>query len=393
MSDQRLIRAAAVIALSAALPSFLVGALAPRINEDMRFGATEIGIAMTVCYTVAGVLSPLGGRVVARLGTTVAARLTCALATLGLLGISAAGSAGHLVLALAVVGCANTMFQPASNSLLLGVSEPRRQAFGFGTVQGAIPVAALLSGASLAVAGAGPDWRLITLVAAAATACAQFTIGVGRPAVAPARSRPANPVASPRLAVLPLLVTGTIASAAASTLPSFTATAGHANGLSPTAIALAQIAGSLGSVAVRIAAPVAMSNAALGRRLGVVAALMAVGTVGLLLLVTGGQVGFVCGAVLGFAFGWGWNGLYNQLVAVASPGRVATTTGITQAGVFLGGTVGPAIFAVIAVRAGFGPAWAAMAVLLGIAAIAAISARPRSAAERRPARSSIQKGP
>jgi MFS family permease len=196
----------------------------------------------------------------------------------------------------------------------------------------------------------------------------------GRSSVPDPGHRAAGP--SVRTSLVPLVVTGTLASAAATALPSFTATAGLAQGLSPFGVAAAQIAGSLGSVVVRIAAPVAVRTASRRARHAVVAGLVATGSLGLLLLLAGTAATFVAGAVLGFAFGWGWNGLYNQLVATSSPDRVATATGVTQTGVFLGGTAGPVLFAVIVDRTGFTAAWLTMAVLMAVAAVSALTGRP-----------------
>ena len=63
------------------------------------------------------------------------------------------------------------------------------------------------------------------------------------------------------------------------------------------------------------------------------------------------------GTVVAYAFGWGWNGLFNQVVVAVRPDRIAAATGMTQGGVFLGGTVGPLSFAAIVHAHGYEPAW------------------------------------
>jgi MFS family permease len=382
-SDSRRIASAATVAVSAAVPPFLVGALAPRLDGDMPFGAAQVATAMAVCFTVAGVLSPLAGRLVARLGVAWSARTACALATVGLLGISAAVAVWQVMVALVVVALANALSQPTSNQLLAHIVAPRRQAFAFGLVQAAIPCASVVAGAALAVTSGGIDWRLTTAVVALATLAAQVVVGRGTVVgETPRPARAADPVPRPgaaprRSPLLPLVVAGGLASAAATTLPSFTATAGLAQGLTPLGVATAQVVGSLGSVAVRITAPVVVSDVAPRMRYAVMAALMAIGAAGVLLLLASTPTAFVVGVIVGFTFGWGWNGLFNQLVASASPDRVASATGITQAGIFLGGTTGPLVFALIVAGSGFAAAWATMAVLMAAAAAVALAGKPR----------------
>jgi MFS family permease len=369
---------AAAVMVAVSLPAFAVGALAPLIDADMAFGAAEVGLTMAGCFTLAGVLSPLGGRLVARIGAPWAARIVSVLCTLGLVGVSLAQEVWQVATALLLVGAANAVSQPTSNHLLARLQEPRRRALAFGVVQAAIPAASLAAGAALAVTSRGREWRVTMLVAAGCTLAIQAvvprqTTGTAVPPAARAPA-PVPAAAGPRARLAPLVLTGALGSAAATALPTFVATAGLAQGLSAFTVAGAQIVGSTGSVVVRIAAPVLVSHAPARRRFTLMAGLIAAGSTGLLLLVTGTPVAFVCGSVLGFAFGWGWNGLYNQLVASAAPDRVAAATGATQAGVFLGGTAGPVLFAAVAATAGFSAAWAAMAALMCLAAVSTLTA-------------------
>src|SRR5690606_27637641 len=146
------------------------------------------------------------------------------------------------------VGAANALSQPTSNRLLLGLTRPRRQAFGFGAVQAAIPTAALVAGAALAVTS-HVGWRWVTAGVGLATLVPQVVIGresAGNTAVAPGSPPPPTAASVHRGSLIPLIVTGGLASAAATALPSFTATAGLDRGLNAFAVATAQMAGSLG---------------------------------------------------------------------------------------------------------------------------------------------------
>jgi MFS family permease len=268
--------------------------------------------------------------------------------------------------------------------MLLRLHQPRRQAFAFGAVQAAIPAAALVAGVALAVSTQGTDWRTVVLLVALGTLLPQALIHQTTDIqqsipVTPGRVFGGDPTSSRPM--LPLVVTGTLASAAATALPSFTATSGLAQDLSPFVVAGAQVAGSLGSIIMRVVAPVLVSHGSSRRRFTVVASMLTGGSVGLLLLTTAGAPQlFTMGTVLGFAFGWGWNGLYNQVVATSAADRVATATGATQAGVFLGGVAGPALFAFVAAHAGFDRAWLSMAGLMAIAALSALVGRPAAPA-------------
>lgn len=384
-SRRRLVGTAAVI-ISVVAPPFLVGALATRIGHDLKFGTTQLGLALAVCYTVTCVLSPLGGRFVAWIGADTALRLAGAMTTLGLVGLAAADRTAHVVVALAFVGIPNALTQPASNEILARVEEPRLRALSFGLVQASIPTASLVAGSVLAVASYGTSWRAALLVVAALTVIAQLLLPrAGHPAGPGRRARPI--AASPRelvrsapggRALMAALVTsGCLASAAATALPTFAPTTGLATGVAPWLVAGAQIAGSVSSIVVRVLAPWATSHTSLRRRLHTVAGLQALGLLAMLALATGTPAGFVVGSIAAFGFGWGWNGLFNLIVTLARPDRIAAATGLSQAGVFLGGTVGPLCFALIARNEHFRAGWLAMATLMTVAALAALYAAHR----------------
>ena len=116
----------------------------------------------------------------------------------------------------------------------------------------------------------------------------------------------------------------------------------------------------------------------LRQRLHTVALLLTLGLLAMLGLSTGTTTGFVLGSIAAFGFGWGWNGLFNLIVALARPQQIAAATGLTQSGVFLGGTVGPLCFALIAQDDNFRAAWITMAGLMAVAVLAAAYAARRA---------------
>lgn len=391
------------VIVSAAIPPFLVGALAPLIAHDLPFDATQVGIAIAAYYLVSGVLSPLGGHVVDRIGVVLALRLSCGITTLGLLGIAAATEPVHFTIALGVLGLPNSAVQPAANAVLAQVRAPRLQAVVFGTVQASIPTATLIAGVVLGLASYAGGWRWTVLAVAGLTLVALWlTRGLPKPGSVEGRrserrravggplriqartargsqpdvatdAPPVGRAGSPWL-LASLVATAFLASVAATSLPSYIASTGLATGLAPGLVATAQVLGSVACAATRIGAPLGVSHGTSQRRLTLIAVLLAGGTFGYLLLGTGTSGGFLIGTVIAYALGWGWNGLFNQVVVAVRPDRIAAATGMTQGGVFLGGTVGPLTFAAVVHAHGFDPAWLISAGAAGAAVVTATAA-------------------
>jgi predicted MFS family arabinose efflux permease len=365
--------AVVAVIVCAAIPPFLVGALAPLIGDDLPFRATDVGISIAAYYLVSGLLSPLGGRAVHRIGVVRALRLSCLTTTVGIFGIAVATDALHITLALALLGIPNSVVQPAANAALAEVRAPRMQALVFGTVQASIPTATLVAGLVLGIASYAGGWRWTVLSVASLTLVALW-LTRGLPP-ASRRSDPATPGVRRGAEALPttpwilvaLVATGFLASIAATSLPSYISSTGLATGLAPGVVAGAQVLGSIVCATTRIAAPLGVSHGTTIRRLVLMALFLGGGAFGYLLLGNGTVAGFLVGTVVAYAFGWGWNALFNQVIVAVRPHGIAAATGLTQGGVFLGGTVGPLAFAVVVHERGYGAAW----VMVSGAALAA----------------------
>ncbi|MBM9464195.1 MFS transporter [Aeromicrobium sp. YIM 150415] len=358
--------------VAASLPPFLIGTIAIQIGRSFSFTPAQLGLSVAAYYIVSAALSPIGGHLVALLGPQNSLRLAAAGSSVGLAAVALASSAEAVIIALAFLGLPNCLVQPSSNHVLSTIDQPRR-GLAFGLVQSAIPLATLTSGLLLAVFGNAASWRPAIWIVVALTLVAQLVIPAGprrparatRPGEGPA---PAQIQAGGSLLMIGLVLGAFLASFAATTLPSFVAVTGEELALSPTTIAAAQITGSLACISVRIV--VAWRG---GRRdgpgaLSLVAWLLALGSVGYLLIAWGVAWTYVAGVVLAYALGWGWNGLFNLSVTYARPDRIAAATGMTQGGVFFGGVCGPLVFAAIAGEGPFGPSWT---VIAGAALLAA----------------------
>ncbi len=257
-------------------------------------------------------------------------------------------------------------------------------------MQASIPTASLVAATLLAVASYGSGWRGSMLAVAALALASQLLLpwtprqsrkDVRHRSPAPLAAADSRDLVGGRPMMAAVMLTGCLASAAATALPSFAASTGLALGVAPWLVAGSQVAGSLTSIAVRVVAPVATSHATLRSRLLTVAGLQTIGFFALLAMATGSRSGFVVGCIAAFGFGWGWNALFNLVVALARPAGIAAATGRTQAGIFLGGTVGPLCFAAIARGDRLGAGWVAMAAMMALAVASAGYAAHRAGDE------------
>ncbi|MGH2783387.1 MAG: MFS transporter, partial [Thermoleophilaceae bacterium] len=89
-----------------------------------------------------------------------------------------------------------------------------------------------------------------------------------------------------------------------------------------------------------------------------VVAMLASGSVGFALLASDAPAAFVAGAVVAFAIGWGWPGLFNLAVVDHNRDAPGAATGVTQTGIYVGAAAGPAAYGLLSVEIGYSAAWA-----------------------------------
>jgi MFS family permease len=166
----------------------------------------------------------------------------------------------------------------------------------------------------------------------------------------------------------------TLASAAANSLGAFLPSWGFQVGLSPSAAGLLMAAGSAVNIGVRVLVG-HLADLRYGRNLPVVAAQMLAGAFCLALLSVPSPWVVVVAGLLAFGLGWSWPGLL--LYAVVRLGRdaPASASSIVQAGAFVGGAAGPALFGLVVGVAGYRQAWWAAAVAFLLAAVLVLLAR------------------
>ena len=100
-----------------------------------------------------------------------------------------------------------------------------------------------------------------------------------------------------------------------------------------------------------------------------IAALLAAGTLGLIVVAIGGRGWVVAGSLIGFIGGWGWSGLLTFAVVSANPEAPAAATGIAHTGTYVGAAAGPALFGLLAEHVSYEAAWWSTAGALALATV------------------------
>jgi predicted MFS family arabinose efflux permease len=340
--------------VAVSIPVFLVGGLAVQISDELRFSPAGLGLAVSAYFGASALASIPAGALVERYGSRIVSRYGIGLAAASLLGIGAGARSLWSLIAIMVIGAgANAAGQLASNASLARHVPPRRQGLSFGVKQAAIPVSTLLAGAAVPAVALTLGWRW-AFVLAAVLACAAI-------AVVPAEhheerhSRVRNrDRATGALVVIGLAAT--LAAGAANALGTFLVDSAVARGIAPGPAGLALTLGGAVCMVARLAGGW-QADFRPQRQVGVIAALLGCGAVGLMLLAVPGTLALVGGVVLGFGLGWSWPGLLNFAVVRLHPQAPAAATSITQTGVYAGGCVGPLGLGALAAAAGYPTMW------------------------------------
>ncbi|GAA2801312.1 MFS transporter [Saccharopolyspora taberi] len=339
-------------------PVFLFGGLAVQLQQEFRFGAALLGVAAAGFFSVAALSSRAMGWVVERIGHRAGLRLAACASSLCLFGLAAADSTGWFLALLWLSGVPNSLGQPAANVLIVEGVPVHRRGLGFAVKQSAIPVATMLAGISVPLVALTIGWRWVFAFAGLLGLAAALTV----PSIGQARRPAGGGRADGRNAGLPMLllfaVGGGLGSAAANSLGAFVTTAAVDVGFSPGSAGLVLSLGSVFGLSTRLLSGIASDrwNPDLVR---VITGMLVAGSLGYALLALEIPPLFLLGVVVGFGAGWAWPGLLNLAVARTAPDRVAGATSISQAGVFLGGGLGPLLFGLLAEFAGLPGAWLA----------------------------------
>ena len=358
-----------------ALPAFLLGAVAVQVQRDLGFEVAALGAAISIFFAVAALGSPPLGRLGDRLGGRKAMRAGALMAATALGSIALfARSWPSLAACMVLGGLGNGLLQPAVNLFLARRIEADRQGLVFGIKQAAIPASIALSGLSVPLIALTLGWRYT--FGLAALAALLIALAIPREALAPDRRVDPGPDVGLSVRTLVFLGTaGALAAMSGNALGAFHTASSVEGGLGEGAAGLLLAAGSSASLATRVVAGW-LADRFRWDGFRQVTILLVAGAGGFALLAAQTPVALVIGTMLAFAAGWGWPGLFNYAVVARNRRAVAAATGITQGGVYVGASVGPVAFGLLAGGVSYEVAWITTAIFALAAGTLVAIARP-----------------
>jgi predicted MFS family arabinose efflux permease len=357
---------AIALATFAVIPAFLVGALAVGIRAELGFGPAALGLAIAWFFTTTGLGASVLGQLVDHLDNRTALSIGAVSSAVALFGVAAAPTFPWLLLALTLGGLANALSQPAVNASLSRRIPAERLGLAFGIKQSAIPAATLLGGLAVPTLGASLGWRgtfvAVGVVAALGGAVAWTTGERGQRRARPPKQRLRE--SQPELRSLIILtIGGTLGAAAATSLGAFLVDAAATSGIPVGRAGLLAAVASAGGLASRVVLGWWVDRHPTQGRYRTITTLLLIGSPGFVLLATGSAPAYLVGAVLGYAAGWGWTGLFHYTVVSQNPGTPASSTGVIQTGLSLGAGLGPLLLGTVAERTSYSTAWLTASVL------------------------------
>ncbi|MFD0412575.1 MFS transporter [Streptomyces sp. NPDC127108] len=341
------------------LQLFLLGALGPRLVDELDISPTVLGLTTTIGFGTAAVLSPAGGRIVDRVGPRRALAALLLLSAVALALIGAAPGAGFLLAAVALGGLPQALANPATNKAILASVEPARRGAVTGMKQSGVQLGAFAAGLPLAALAGWLGWRGAVWTAAGAAVVTAVWALRTLPPDAPARTGAPPASLVPRGTIAWLAGFSLLLGCGIASVNTYLALYGaHRLDLGPGAAgALVAVLGVSGVVG-----RVAWSKAATPGRAEWLPGLLAAGAVGAALLLAGAAALGVLvwpGAVAVGVFAVSANAVSMVLVMQrAAPGRAGQDSALVSAGFFAGFALGPPLFGLLASADHYGWGWA-----------------------------------
>ncbi|MGW1657664.1 MFS transporter [Streptomyces atratus] len=340
------------------LQLFLLGALGPRLVDELGISPTVLGLTTTIGFGTAAVLSPVGGRIVDRVGPrrSLVALLLVSATALALIG--AAHGAGSLLGAVALGGLPQALANPATNKAILAVVVPARRGSVTGMKQSGVQLGAFAAGLPLAALASGVGWRGAVWTASGTAAAMAVWAIRALPADPPAKGAPPRSSWVPRGAIAWLAGFSLLLGCGIASVNTYLALFGAQElGMSPSAAgALVAVLGVAG-----IAGRVGWSKAARPGRAEWLPGWLAAGAVGSALLLAGALVVHPLAWAAAVAVGvFAVSGNAVSMVLVmqrAASGRAGQESALVSAGFFAGFAIGPPVFGVLAEAGHYGAGW------------------------------------
>lgn len=371
--------AAAVVATGAGfLPSLMLAALAVQVRGDgIMLTTFRLGVALSVFFLVSAIGSLPAGWVIDRIGARRGIWLTGVTSGLPMLGMGLVVQTwAQLLAVMGVAGLGNALAQPAANlALLRGVPVPR-QGLAFGIKQSAIPAGAFLSGLAVPTVALTVGWQWAFIGAAVLTLTSCLALPPHSAAAAPT-SPPAARRGRARwsIGLVGLAVAAWFGAMGVNSLSGFFIESSTARGIDEALAGYLLAAGGLLGVASRFAAGL-LADRRPGRLLSDTVVMIFLSVPAFVVIALGGaDVGWlVVATMIGFTVGVAWNGPFNLAVVRSHPGAPGFATGVTQAGLWGGATVGPLAFGAVA-EASYVVAWLLSGAFVALAGVSVVVAR------------------
>jgi predicted MFS family arabinose efflux permease len=350
----------------------MTGALAVQITEDLGFDLAELGGLFGIYFGVSAMGSAPLGRVAEWRGWSEVLRAAALGSAFTLIAIALVAREAWVIGLLFVVGGLTATASKSSANLALARSvPPEKYGFLFGVQHVAVPGATMLGGLAVPVFGLTVGWRWAFVTAAAlAVAAAVAVPSERRAAPVPGGRTPHHSarVRTPLRTLALLAVAAALGIGAVDSLASFVVVyavdIGFAEGTAGLLLALGSSAG----IVTRLIAGWLIDRRQQAGLPGI-AALLAAGTLGLIVVAIGGRGWVVAGSLIGFIGGWGWSGLLTFAVVSANPEAPAAATGIAHTGTYVGAAAGPALFGLLAEHVSYEAAWWSTAGALALATV------------------------
>lgn len=364
----RTVAGSVVLTTLGVMPVLLVGAMAPFVTSDLAFTQVQLGLAVSLFFAVSALTSIPAGRLVERVGSYASGWIAGGASAIALVALGIAAKDWMTLLLLVALGGIGNSFGQLSANLAIAHAVPKdRHGLAFGIKQAAVPMGSMLGGLAVPVVALTVGWR--------------WAVGIGPLMlllwflVSPRASvRPTGDTGTSNVGAIPYRTLAVLAAAVAlgsgggNAMATFFVASATSTTVSPAVAGLLLALGSGMGIATRVIAGWA-ADRILIHPLRVVTVLMSVGGFGLALLGSPVLALLLLGVVVGFGAGWGWNGLLNYAVVRDNPHAPARATGITQAGLYLGGVAGPMIFGLVSEHVSYQAAWLVAGSMLLTAAI------------------------
>lgn len=368
--------ASLTVTTSGVLPGFLVSAMAVQLRAELALTASTYGLMLAAFFATGGLGSPLGGRLVDRLGWRRSVVLAGGLSLVTLVGLAAIVRTPTMLLGFLVLGgCTLAITGPTGNLVLAREMPSHRLGLVFGIKQTAIPIATMFAGLALPAVALTVGWRWAFMAGVAFPLIAVAT--AGRPGPRRAGRASAQRVRLRGGQGLMLVTLGgglamTAAGGMAAFLVTYAVHVGVAEGTAGALYAAASMAGLLVRI---VAGGLADRTRTIGFR--PVAVMMALGGLGYVALALHSPLLLVLGTGLAFTCGWAWAGLMSYGLVRTFPDHPAEATGTVQFGTTVGVAAGPLVLGFTVEHGGFGAMWLVAAACAAMAAVVVEVARRR----------------